>query len=158
MQEVFRLGFWNLVLGWKRTFGSVSAFIPQNNFTCAVIPFRNGPLEAAIIERMIFDVNRETFDRRIKRRPLGHSPGLQYAVDFQTKVVVQTSCVMALDNERIVAGGRGSAAWLRAGAFGPFSAIFVQRFHLTSIGDLLLIAQSGYGFLQTLSCARKGIT
>ncbi len=85
---------------------------------------------------MIFDMNSETLVCGIKGRSLGHGPGLQNAVHFQTKIIVETGRVMALDNERIVITGWSSATRLRTGTLGPFPAIFAQSIHLTSIGDL----------------------
>jgi hypothetical protein len=92
---------------------------------------------------MIFDVNGETFVRGIQGRPLGHGPGLQYAIHFQAKVVVQTSRVVTLDDKGIVTLAWRSATRFRAVTLRPFPTVFAQRVHLTSIGELLLIVQFG---------------
>ena len=75
------------------------AAIPQHHAACTVIAGRNIAFESAVIERMIFHVRSQVFDARIERRPFRHGPGFQNTIDFQAKVVVEASSIVALDAE-----------------------------------------------------------
>jgi len=58
---------------------------------------RNSPFEVAVVERMIFDLDGEALIMQIDRRTLGDGPGFQYAVKFETEIVVQARGGVFLD-------------------------------------------------------------
>ena len=63
--------------------------VPQLHGAAAVFALRNRPLEVAVVERMVFDLDRQALVGRIERGPARHRPGLEHAVEFQPQVVVQ---------------------------------------------------------------------
>jgi hypothetical protein len=48
---------------------------------------------------MIFDLYGETLVVWVKRRPTGHGPGFEDAVQFEPKIIVQPRGVVLLDDE-----------------------------------------------------------
>ncbi len=60
---------------------------------------RDDALEAAVLERMVLDVQREPPLARVEARALGHGPGEQHAVQFEAEIVVQGTRGMLLDDE-----------------------------------------------------------
>src|SRR5205823_1820197 len=66
----------------------IGAVIPDRDSPGPVGAGWNGPLETGVGERMILDVDRQTLDGRVHARLFRHGPALEYAVRFQTKVVV----------------------------------------------------------------------
>ena len=45
------------------------AAVPQLHRAAAILAFRNGPFEVAVIERMVLDLDRQPLVVRIERRP-----------------------------------------------------------------------------------------
>src|SRR5262249_9731593 len=87
--------------------------IPHHHRAAAVLSFRDDSLEAAIRDRVVFDVHRQPLDRRIETRPLRHGPALKYAVELEAKVVMEMTGGVFLNDERESAARR-----LRAGRLG----------------------------------------
>lgn len=75
------------------------AAIPDNHIAGTVMPLGNTALERRVIQRMVFDMHRQTFDLGVERRPFRHRPALQCAIEFQAKVVMQVRSVVLLDAE-----------------------------------------------------------
>ena len=65
------------------------AAVPDDHITRAVMPFGNAALERRVVERMVFDVDRQALDLGVERRAFGHRPAFQRAIEFQAKVVMQ---------------------------------------------------------------------
>ena len=63
--------------------GRPRAAIPNDDFAGSVLPFGNAALERGILDRMIFDLDSQSFFTRIERRALRHGPALQNAVQLQ---------------------------------------------------------------------------
>src|SRR5579863_1739969 len=82
---------------------------------------------------MVFGLNCEALIGGIQRRTLWNGPGLQHAVQFEAKVVVQAGGVVALHDEGILAFGGSAASWLRTLSGRPLALIFLQRIHAASI-------------------------
>ena len=79
---------------------------------------------------MIFRLYGQTFVSRVARRSLGHSPGFQCAIDFQTKVIVQTARRMLLYNESIFAGElRRLASGLGRSVEATLALVFLKLGH-----------------------------
>src|SRR5690242_8194383 len=75
------------------------AAVPEEHRAAAVFAGRDDPLELAVIERMILDVNGEPPLLRVEARPFRHRPALQHAVQFETEIVVQAPRRVLLDDE-----------------------------------------------------------
>ena len=95
------------------------AAVPQQHDAGAVA-FGNHPFEFAVLDRMIFDVHRETLCRGIERRTFRHGPRQQHAVVFQTEVVVKMAREVFLNAEKPIRFlcGRLADGGRRAGGFG----------------------------------------
>jgi hypothetical protein len=63
--------------------------IPDNDRTGAVLAFRDGTLERAIVGRMILHMNRETLFPGDETGAFGNCPALQRAIEFKAQVIVQ---------------------------------------------------------------------
>src|SRR5260370_17290148 len=77
---------------------------------------------------MILGHHREALDRRIVRRSLRHSPRLQHALHLQSEVVMETGCLMLLnDEDRQFALLRFPARRLRRVAEVAHLAVLLQK-------------------------------
>ena len=106
----------------------VRAAIPDLDGPGAVLAGRDRALEVAVLERMILDVNGEMPLAAPQRNALRHRPARQRAVSLETKVVVQPTSVVALDDE----AGLRRTPLLRAERLGrlpgaALPAVFVER-------------------------------
>src|SRR6185436_20323454 len=74
----------------------------------------NRAFEAGVLQRMVFDMNRQAFVAGIQTRALRHRPALEGAIELQTKVVMQAARLVHLDDEAVV-GVRTAhvTVWLR---------------------------------------------
>jgi hypothetical protein len=84
----------------RHLIGVVGAVIPDDDLTGAVLTLGNGPLELPVVERVILDVDREVIGLGVHRQALGQRPRHEHAVAFESKVPVQRSGVVLLDDER----------------------------------------------------------
>lgn len=73
--------------------------IPQQDGTAAILTFGDGAFEVAIIQRMILDLHGKALVMRVQRWPSGDCPRLEYTVELEPQIVMQTSCSMLLDDE-----------------------------------------------------------
>ena len=65
-------------------------------------------------ERMILDLDRQPLVMGVERRPLGHSPGFENAIQLEPQIIVQAGGIVLLDHEPATGCGLDSvlAAWL----------------------------------------------
>ncbi|MHC2386025.1 hypothetical protein ACVIHB_000841 [Bradyrhizobium liaoningense] len=91
------------------------AAVPQHHRAAAILPFRNRAFEIAIVERMVFHLDRQPLVVRIEGGSFRHRPGLEHAVEFEPEIVVQAAGVVLLDHEAPLLRWRdcGFARWLR---------------------------------------------
>ncbi len=78
--ELFALQF-ELELALAIGLGGVALWnpdtaIPDDHLPGAIVPVRDAPLEAGVIQRMVFDVHRQPPDLGVQARPLGNRPAL----------------------------------------------------------------------------------
>src|SRR5690349_534866 len=73
--------------------------VPDHNASGAILIRWNRAFEAGVLQRMVFDMNREAFVAGIQTRALRHRPALEGAIELQTKVVVQATRLVHLDDE-----------------------------------------------------------
>src|SRR5215475_12027479 len=78
--------------------------IPDHDRPGAVFLGRDDPLELTILERMILNVHRQALVVGIEARALRHRPAQQYAIEFETEVVVHTPRGVLLNDEAERAG------------------------------------------------------
>src|ERR1700721_300646 len=93
------------------------AAIPNHHGAAAVLPLRNGPFEVAVIQRMVFDLDREPLFRRVEGRALCNCPGLENTVELEPKVVMQMRGRMLLDNKAEALRGTDLCVSGRLGGF-----------------------------------------
>ncbi|MGY3587190.1 hypothetical protein ACVIF9_005867 [Bradyrhizobium sp. USDA 4350] len=68
--------------------GFPGAAIPELHRAAAILVFRNGAFEVAIVERMILDLDRQPLVMRVERGPARHRPGLEDAVKLQPEIIM----------------------------------------------------------------------
>ena len=88
-----------LIAGDRIAVRMPGAAIPHHDGARPVLARRNDAFEAAVFERMIFDVHRQPLVVRVEARSLGHRPAQQHAVQLQPEIVVQMTGRMFLDDE-----------------------------------------------------------
>jgi hypothetical protein len=59
----------------------------------------NDSLKLAVFERMIIHPNREPLIRWVHGRALGDGPGFEDFADLQPEIVVETGCMMFMNDE-----------------------------------------------------------
>src|SRR5690606_4631692 len=108
--------------------GRPAAAVPDDHRAAAIFTFRNRSFEAAIIERMILDVDGKALVARDEARAFGYRPALQHAIHFKPQVVVQPARGVLLDNEAVTARRLlPRAPRFRRGGEIPFLAICGER-------------------------------
>ena len=78
----------------------VGAAVPDAHRPGAVLALRDLPLEAAVLERVVLDVDGEMVLPLVQRQALGNGPRHEDAVALQAEVPVQRPGVVLLDHER----------------------------------------------------------
>ena len=73
------------------------AAIPDHHGAAAVLALWDRAFEVAVIQRMVFDLDREPLVVGIEGRALGDGPGFEDAVEFEPQVVMQVRCRMLLN-------------------------------------------------------------
>lgn len=73
--------------------------IPEHDGPTAILAVWNDAFEAAVFQRVIFDLHRETLHGRIEVGSFGDRPTLEHAIEFQTEVVVKVGGIVLLDDE-----------------------------------------------------------
>ena len=74
------------------------ALVPQHDRAGAVAGLDRA-LEAAVLDRMVLDLDREPLVCRVERGPARDGPGLQHAIQFKPEVEVQPACGVLLHHE-----------------------------------------------------------
>src|SRR5271169_1858436 len=70
-------------------FRSPAPAIPDHHGAAAIFAFRDGAFERVVFDRMILDVNGETFFVGIEAWPARDGPALHHAVKFEPQIVMQ---------------------------------------------------------------------
>ncbi len=74
------------------------AAIPQQHRAAAVFALRDHPLEPAVVERMVLDLDRQAFFVRVEARAFRDRPAFQNPVELQPEIVVQPPRRVLLDD------------------------------------------------------------
>ena len=78
--------------------GRPGAAVPDHDRAGAIFARGDDALEAAVFERVIFDMDGQPLLAGDEARPLRHRPALQHAAEFEPEIVVRTAGSMLLDD------------------------------------------------------------
>ena len=84
-----------------------TAAVPQHHRSTAIFALGNRTFEIGIGERMIFGAYGKTLVVGVGTRPARYGPAFEDAVDFKTKIPVQSRCIVLL-HDKAIALGRGN--------------------------------------------------
>ena len=77
----------------------VRSAVPDLHGPRAVLPLWDLALERSVLERVVFDVDREVLLAGLERHAFRHRPARQCAIAFEAQVVVKCPRLVALDDE-----------------------------------------------------------
>ncbi len=103
------------------------AAVPELDGAAAILAFRDGALEVAVVQRVVLHLDRQPLVMRVQRRAARDRPGLEHAVEFQPQVVVQPGRVVLLDDEAQLVGGGGRRRAARLGRPGEVALGLIDR-------------------------------
>ena len=93
--------------------GLPAAAVPEHDRAAAVLPLRDRALEAAVIERVVLDMDGKPLLAGDEARTLGDRPALEHAVELEAEIVMEAARGVLLDDEAVAGAGarrpRGSA-------------------------------------------------
>ena len=104
--------------------------VPDLDRAGAVLAGRDRALEGAVVEWMILDVDREVPFAGREGEPLRHGPAGEGAVPLEPQVVVEPTCVVALDDEHRAAARRASAERLGCAPRVSLAPVVAERGHV----------------------------
>src|ERR1700686_512256 len=99
------------------------AAIPDHHGTAAIFALRDGALKAFVRDRMVLDVDGETFFAGIETRATRDRPAFHNAVELEPQIVMQPPCRMFLNHITVAAAFFPTAARLRRDAELSFLAV-----------------------------------
>ena len=81
-------------MAFLQSFGPIAdrlpeAFVPDHHGPAAIFALGNDPLEAAVFDRVIFDLHGQALVAGIEIGALGNCPALQHAVQLKAEVVMK---------------------------------------------------------------------
>ena len=82
------------------------AAVPYDHGAGAVVALRDDSLEVAVLERVIFDFDRQAFVGGIGGWPFWNGPGPEDAVHLEAQVPMQARRVMHVHNQQTARLGR----------------------------------------------------
>ncbi len=82
-------------------FGNPVAAVPDHDGAAAVLALGNGSFEVGVFDRVIFDLDRQTFLRGVEAGTLGDRPAFERAAHLQAKVVMQVAGGVLLHDETL---------------------------------------------------------
>ena len=109
------------------------ALVPDHHGASAILPLRDRALEVRVVERVRLGLLSQALHRGIEARAFRDRPAEQYAVELQTKVVVEPTRCVLLDHVAEL-----GAALARRGFAGRFARL--GKIPLLSVGS-----QTGHG-------------
>ena len=71
--------------------------VPEHHRAAAILALRDRPLEVAIVEGVVLDMNGEPALAGVEARALRHGPALEHAVELEPQIIVQPACGVLLD-------------------------------------------------------------
>ncbi len=82
-----------------RIVGFPIAAVPELHRAAAILPLGDGAFEIAVIQRMIFHLDRQPLVVGIERGAARHRPRLEHAVKLQPEVIMQPGRIVLLNHE-----------------------------------------------------------
>src|SRR5215472_15600936 len=82
------------------------AAVPQLHRAATVFPLGDRALEVPVIEWMVLDLDGQALDHRVAGRFPGDCPRLEYSIELEPQVIVQTPGGVPLDHEAQMIGAR----------------------------------------------------
>ena len=87
--------------------GRVGAAIPEHDGATTVLSLWDRALESVVVDGMIFDLHRESLQRRVETRTLRNGPALHHSVQLETEIEVEVAGSVLLDHEPQSASASG---------------------------------------------------
>src|SRR5581483_5992336 len=87
------------LLGSAFTLRLPIAPVPDLHRSAAILSLWDRPLEVAVFQRVILDLDRQTLVRRVERRSAGDRPGLEHSIELEAQIVVQPAGRVLLHHE-----------------------------------------------------------
>ena len=84
--------------------GRPGASIPDHDGSAAILALRNHPFEAAVLKRMILDVDGQALLADNEARSLRNGPALEHAIHLEPEVVMQAPRRVFLNDEAVALG------------------------------------------------------
>ncbi len=83
----------------RRLAGIVSSVVPDHHGSGAVVAFGDDAFERFVLQRMVFDHDRQPSFLRVERGAFGHSPTLERAIQFQAEIEMEPGRPVQLHHE-----------------------------------------------------------
>ena len=115
-----------LFLGGQIILGFVGAFVPYHHRTRAIVPLGNHTFKVRVFQWMVLGHGGKAFAGWVHTGSLGHGPGHQHTINFQSEVVVQPRGVMLLNHKAAAFASPDTTSRLGSLTKLPFSAIFFE--------------------------------
>src|SRR5256886_16247640 len=96
----------------------------------AIVAFGDDPLEVAVLERVVFHMDREPLVGTVGRGALGDGPGPEHAIHLEPQVPVEPPGGVHVDHEQAAGGGCGgcgTGAGLRRAIQRPLRTVGTVR-------------------------------
>src|SRR5436305_11306875 len=106
---------------WSRLFPYTTLF------RSAVVAFGDDPLEIAVLDGVVLDMDGEAFVGRVARRPFGHGPRFQHPVHLEPQIEMEPGGGMLVNDEPPPGCGGDRARWLRCAVGGALGAVGLER-------------------------------
>ena len=76
------------IASMRIVFGAPAAAVPDHHRAAAVFALRDGAFERVVFDRMILDMDSETFLAGIEARAAGDGPAFHHAIELEPQIVV----------------------------------------------------------------------
>ncbi len=118
----------------------VGSGVPDDDLAAAVLPLGNLTRECQVLHRVILGMHRKVIDRWCVGQVLRDRPRHQHSVAFQPEVVVQSTGMVLLDDERVVVACLRRSIRYRLRCFRRVAHAAVRR---QPVGDRHRLVQLG---------------
>src|SRR5699024_6783264 len=92
------------------------AIVPQQHRAAAILAFRDGAFEIAIVERVVLDMNGKAFFGWHEAGAARDRPAFQYAIHLKAQIVMQPARIVFLHHEAFLRAGLAAGSLRLTGA------------------------------------------